>query len=222
MRDETPPLSTLPGLVLRALREVPLGLLLALGTGLCALLAGWQIAGALGIPASALVRDPAAIAKHPIYYGFFSNLGVLLWSATAGGLLVGGLALRDSPGEERRAAFLLWFGAVTVLLALDDVYLLHEDVYRRYLPGSSVVPLALHASLLLGGLLLFRAHVLASGFGALLISLAGFAVSALFDVTVSSPTPLHHYLEDGAKLLGIVAWAGYFGRESVRALRSRG
>jgi hypothetical protein len=222
LRDEFPPLSALPGLVLRALREVPFGLLLALGAGFGALLAGWVIADALGIPASALVRDPAAIARHPFYYGFFSNLGVLLWSATAGALWVAGLALRGSPGDARRSSFLLWFAATTTLLGLDDVYMLHEDVYRRFLPGSSVVPLALYASLLLAGLMRFHRQVLDSDFGALAIALSGFGVSALFDVTVARPTPLHHYLEDGAKLLGIIAWAGYFGRESVQALRQRG
>ena len=196
-----------------------LGLCVSLGAGVLALSFAAYVAGRTGVPLAALVRDPAAIARHPFYYGFFSNLGVVLWAACGGFLVLGSVALWTRRGRTPHACFLACFACTTWMLALDDLYMVHEDAYRQLLPGPEEVPLAAYAAVLFAGLFAFRRLIWQSDWLPLAFALGFFAASILADVILDQG-PLQHYLEDAAKLLGIIAWVHYFGVETLRSLRA--
>ena len=89
-----------------------------------------------------LLRDPLAVAELKpaecckVYYGAVSNLGVLLWTAGAAIALFGAglaLALGRPAGE---AGLLLAAGMLTGFLAIDDLFLVHENVLPAFgVPG---------------------------------------------------------------------------------------
>src|SRR5688572_9327807 len=74
------------------------------------------------IPLSSLTRDMASIAHvHPLI-GVVSNVGILLWCATAVICLFGGSLLRQK-GMHAEARFLLWGGVMTLVLLVDDLFM---------------------------------------------------------------------------------------------------
>ena len=177
---------------------------------LAALAAANQFAQA-GVPE--MTRDVAAIAKlHPLT-GVLSNLGILLWCASASISLFTAIMLRDlDRGELSR--FLFYSALLSGYLLLDDCFQFHEDLASRYLGfGQRVVfpALAISVATYLVG---FRRVILRTNFGALLMALGFLSVSVGIDVIFA---PLFWrfdtselFFEDGAKWLGIACWCSYF------------
>ncbi|HEX9852917.1 MAG TPA: hypothetical protein VGA68_07865 [Woeseiaceae bacterium] len=143
-----------------------------------------------------------------VYYGFVSNLGVMLWSATAAVCLLAAAVF----AMQRRQGPLVWFalsaGALTGWLALDDAFLLHELV----LPSLGVPQNAvLTAYLVLGGTYAIASWrmILASDYLVLVVGAAAMAVSIGVDTVFHSLLPALVSLEDSAKFFGIFCWAAF-------------
>ena len=58
-----------------------------------------------------LTADPLAVCRAPIYIGAISNLGILLWCASASICLFCFALLRKNPGQRKTALFFLFFPA---------------------------------------------------------------------------------------------------------------
>lgn len=82
---------------------------------------------------SELTADTTATAGLPFYIDMLSDVGIMMWSAAAAVFLLAALLLYRVPGKQSVAAFLLSSGLLTLLLALDDAFLLHEEVFPLYL-----------------------------------------------------------------------------------------
>lgn len=197
-------------------------LLVLLGAGFLALVLGAWVAARADFPLPALTRDPSAIARQPWFYGFFSNLGVILWAGASGFLAIGSIVERRRHGSTPEASFLGWFAGVTLVLVLDDLYMVHEAAYPSLLPGPQEIPIALYGALFAGALLVHRRLVLATDWVLLAVATGLLGTSVLVDVAVSRPTPLAHYVEDGFKLLGILVWVYYFATCTIRYLADEG
>lgn len=201
-----------PGRALAASLAVALGVL-----GACA-----AACAAAGIPFSDLTRDPSEILKSPFYLGALSSVGILVWCSSAAiCLFAAAFPARDSrAGEQGR--FLLVSGLLTAWLAVDDLLTLHEvalpnllSVRQRYIIAAYAVAVAVY-------LVRFRRVILATDYPLLIVSFVFFGASVLSDaVQARFPLPGHHYVEDGAKILGIVAWTVYFSRTAMRHVRLR-
>jgi len=89
---------------------------------LLVLAAGAGVAAATGVGMAEMVRDPATADERAWYTGLVSVVGVMAWAGTSAACFAVGCARV----RERGALFLL--GALTAVLALDDAFLLHEDV----------------------------------------------------------------------------------------------
>jgi hypothetical protein len=74
-----------------------------------------------------LVRDTNAIAGQPPYFGFYSNLGVLLWAVAASIPLFTWAFLSRSGAAGRESTVLLLGGLFALLAGLDDLFMLHES-----------------------------------------------------------------------------------------------
>ena len=83
----------------------------------------------MGVSIALFTRDPTAVANIHPFIGVASNIGVMLWTATATICLFSWAILRQSPGEMRFSTFLLCSGLMSTLLSFDDLFRLHEDIF---------------------------------------------------------------------------------------------
>lgn len=165
-----------------------------------------------GIPFAVTMGDPATVAGKPFYIGFVSNVGILLWAATASVFLFTYAALRGSAERRNQGGFLLASGLFVAWLGLDDLFLLHEVVFPEYigLPQSMVG--AAYAAIALLYLAFFRRRIAAGPYGFFVAALGLLATSLAVDQAADlldlEFTGLRT-LEDAPKLLGIGAWLAY-------------
>ncbi|WP_448811830.1 hypothetical protein [Agromyces bauzanensis] len=181
------------------------------------------------LPASDLLRDSQAVAaahgdEHTAY-GLLSNVGILVMALAAGAALVGWLVLRVTPVATAAATptpnpfrqLLAWSAVMSLVFVLDDLLLLHETA--AFLPGIGVLFGAAYALLFLRYVVRFRTTIRDElDAGLLVLAVAALAASVLVDV-VMEPTEWSVLIEDGAKLLGIVAWSAFVLRAALTALR---
>jgi len=170
---------------------VVLVVLVMVATGLAA-----EVSGRIS-DVGELTRDPTAVAGVPWWTGAISRLTNLLWAAAAA---LNALAARAAPASHRSPLLLL--AALCAALAVDDTLLVHESIMPGHgVPEDLVLVLYAVVALVLAGLwwtTSWRRTVLAAFFG----GAAALAVSVGADVVHTVPL----LVEDGAKLLGVVAW----------------
>jgi len=173
----------------------------------------WQI------PVGDLTRDPAAVAGTHPFVGWLSNVGVLGWCVTASICLFTASVLRRRGGQQGDARFLFAAGLLTMLVLIDDLFVLHEGVFPIYLgvPGNVFIPF--YAAMLAALILVFRDQIRSSNFGLLCLSVICLGLSVVFDLVSRFTWVTGLFLiEDGFKLLGIVGWALYLGSACFRSL----
>ncbi len=162
-----------------------------------------------GIKVSYFTRDPSQIIGAPIYYGMFSNLGILFWCAAASICFFTAALLHRSPSQKQHYGFLLCSGGLTTFLMLDDLFLFHEIVFPVYL---HIPDLAVYAGYGIGialFLAVFRKLILQTPYLLLGLAFFFFAISIVIEIP-DIPFYGQHLVEDGCKLFGIVSWATYF------------
>ena len=195
----------------------------ALAAGFLAAL--WIVTYATDRDFSYVSRDPSALADEKLFFGMLSQAGGLCWAMAAGIALFAAAQLAIALGADRRAGFLAFVGAITAMLGVDDVFLVHENVFPD-LTGLPEHSLFVVYVIVMGvGLLVFRDRVLADRSPFLPAALALFATSIVADVLLEGddPSSVHFLIEDGAKFLAIVSWllfVVHLGTRSVQALRS--
>lgn len=183
------------------------------------------ISAAKGIPVGTFTRDPVQVMGAPFYTGLISNAGILVWCAGAVMALFAGATAPRIPERREQKRFLIWSGALTLGVLLDDFFILHDQVFpdlfhvyeqvfyclylaaaalyvirfRRQLFGADVVLLVLAAAFMGISVIMDQWHMLLTIFGRMII-------------------PENYLLEDGAKLLSQVTWMGYLARRSADAV----
>lgn len=177
--------------------------LLAAGLAAALLAGGTFVLAVTDRPLAVLVRDANAIAQQPNYFGALEHAGVLLMCGA------GWIALYTATFcRGQTARFLFLGGLLSLLLATDDLYMLHESSYRFDVPEQFIF--AVYAALLLllvGGNL---RRFLQSPFLLLGVAMALFAVAVVIDATHYTPFGLPWGTEDCIELAGICFWAVYF------------
>lgn len=188
----------------------PAFLMIGLVTAVSAVLIGMAllIHFRMGVPFGDLTRDPVSIGELPVYAGFLSQAGIFFWAAAATVCFFAFRVLVQRRDRHPFTWFLFFAGALSLLLGLDDAFLLHERVFPRLGVPQKFVH-AGYASCVLLYLLAFRRVILDTEYVLLALALVGFAVSLSLDfASVGGVTPF--LIEDGAKLIGIVSWQVYF------------
>ncbi|MGI8513437.1 MAG: hypothetical protein ACR2NH_12515 [Solirubrobacteraceae bacterium] len=161
-----------------------------------------------------LLDDPSegGAENYPSYYGAISYCGVAGWTVGAA------LALFAASIAGARSAvgrFLACAGAFTVLLALDDLFRLHEHVGFALPLGEQLILLA-YGVLALAmvwasrDVILRDTPVAVLGLAALLLGGSGFIDATHLNV------PKAFFVEDALKFLGIFVWAAYLGMVARR------
>lgn len=200
---------------LLSLYIVPLLLLVA--SVAASLLSGSTIADFL--------RDPAATMERHPFIGMVSNAGVLLWTATATICLFSWSIIRHSRNQKPFAVFLFYSALLTVLLLLDDLFLLHEVVFPDYLGIPEKLVYIAYGSLALFWAVKLQKCIRETEYLILLTSFAFFGLSVFIDMFEHPIKSVFGggntlLLEDGFKLLGIAGWFGYFLRLCLNLLRA--
>ena len=171
-----------------------------------------------GYSIAVMVRDPNFVLDgHPII-GMQSHLGVLAWFSSACiCLFCYGLLRQARRVVTPSALFFLTFGLVTLWLALDDLFLVHEYLAYDILNISESLIYGVYMVVLAGCLVKFRRVIQASaGRLLLLAALIFFGLSVASDIVFPEESAIWRiFLEDGFKLLGIVSWSGYFIRTAL-------
>lgn len=166
-------------------------------------------------PMGTLTQDP--LFRRPVYTGLLSQAGILLWAAAAGICFLTGSALAVRNAAPAIRHFFLAAGALTLLLGLDDAFMLHDVVLPDYLGIAEEPVYAVYGGLIVLFMVVFRGRILASSYGILAIAAVFFGLSVVADLGVlrgSEP----FLLEDGTKIVGIVSWLTYFFAEARAAL----
>ena len=170
---------------------------------------------------SALLRDPVAEFGIPLFAGFFSYVGEGLLCATAAITLFVGILVRQS----RHLFFFV--GSFTALLAIDDLFLLHERVVP-YFGVPELAFIALHGVLALVTFILLFRHVGLYESAGMALALGPLAISILTDVFVDSEiivlpvvdvTIRRIVVEDLSKFVGWAAWFAYWTSLSFRTVQ---
>ena len=172
-----------------------------------------------GTPIGTFTRDPATVIGFSPFVGLVSNLGILLWSATAAIALFSAAVLRKQKPE--MASFYLFTGLVTAMLLFDDWFLFHEVVFPHYLLIPEKVLFAVYIVILSVYLLRFSRSIAQTEYAILLLAVAFIGASTLWDLVLpllQIAVPGHAFFEDGLKMCGIVAWAAYFIRSSFHSI----
>ena len=181
--------------------------------GVVVLLHTWR-----GIPIPELTRDVNAIANIPIYTGFFSQLGIFFWAPTAA-LCFFTYRILSSTGVPKKQMFFFLFAALlSLLLGLDDVFLLHEQFFPRVIGISERFVFLIYGLFTISFLILFRYLILKTPYIILLVAFMGFGLSIVSDI-------VHDFgflFEDGAKMFGLVSWFMYFYSTSTNAIMNWG
>jgi hypothetical protein len=173
---------------------------------------------------NAVVREANPDADVHAYTGLVSSLGVLLWCTGAAITVFTALKLRSWNRDRERAGFLLAAGVFTAVLALDDLFQIHEGL-AFLLDLPDVVVLAVYVGLCGALLFRWRREVRHTEYGLLGIALTCFAASLVVDALDPKELvnrwigPRYHLIEDGFKLLGIAMWTTYFTRVGWRGLK---
>jgi hypothetical protein len=167
------------------------------------------------LPMASLIRDPVAIFGGQFYHGLVSNIGILLWCAAAAICLFRG-AENWRAGFRRRGGFLLSAGLLTSMLLLDDFFLVHEQMLPRLTGMPEKLILIFYPIAVVLYTAAWWREIVRADAALLLLSLTFFAISNLIDVAFD----YHFYempagpevsvsviLEEGAKFIGIAAWA---------------
>ncbi|MEI5583526.1 MULTISPECIES: hypothetical protein [unclassified Agromyces] len=166
-----------------------------------------------------LVRDGQAVAvlrgTPHASHGLVSNIVILAMALAAGAALLGAAAGPSRGDRLRRAVG--WGGGISLVLALDDLLLLHESItVTAWMSKLVVLAYGLGFAVFLWR---FRVEIVRNlDVGLLAIAMLALGTSALVDAFAAPPTVASVLVEDGAKVLGFAAWCAFLVRGALVAL----
>lgn len=175
------------------------------------------------ISVQTLTRDVSAVANAPFYSGAISNLGVLVWGAAVAITWFSFSLLREIGVNKEFSRFFLFSSGLTSILLLDDLFLVHEQVFPKYLNVPEKLVFVGYGIIILLYLVKFRKTILKTDFLLLILAFGFFGLSVVIDLLPIVESRLgiedQFLLEDGFKLLGILSWLTYYAKACAAALK---
>lgn len=163
-----------------------------------------------GLPFGRLTRDPMYNVNPLI--GIFSNTGVFFFFATAIICFYSSIAQKKLMNSEL-SQFLFYCGLLTLLLMLDDFFMLHEIQLPKYLDISDKFVYLFYILFFILVLIRFNQLILETEYIILFVACFLLAMSLVSEKVVSlSDVHYEYVIEDGFKFFGIITWHIYFSR----------
>lgn len=161
-----------------------------------------------------ILRDPAQQTGLSSFLGFVSNIGVWLWVSSVA-ICCFSLLAGVARGRSSHTELLVLLGLLSLLLAVDDFFLLHERyVYQK---GIFLFYAVFAVSLLVRH---FQRIIDIDGFSFALSGLL-LASSIVIDITQRKiPLDYAHVqlLEEACKFIGAALWLFFCGRTAAERL----
>jgi len=202
-------------------RRAPLLRLLGLAAlpALVVYVGGLLISRSAGIDDLELViRDLAQTCDYPLGVGLLSNLGYLLWAGSAAIALFTVFSGLAAAAGRRVRELLLCGGVFSLLLCLDDMFLLHD----KYIGVDFLyITYAIFAALIL---FRFRDLVIWLGGPSFPVAVVLLGGSVIFDKIqryVPGGLKEGQLLEEGLKFIGIACWFFFWWQASAAAAKLR-
>ncbi len=180
------------------------------------------IAGLTDIQIGDFFEDPSQVIGFDSYIGLVNNLGIVIWAAAVAVCIFSFVALLRSSRDKDLPRFFLFSGLLTLILLLDDLFLIHE-----WIAGFSTEFIVPVVFLVLFIILVFRFRkvILETEYFFMILAIVLFGISFILDFSQSTdvtivPGGARTILEDGCKFLGIISWLTYFARAGLAELRS--
>jgi hypothetical protein len=168
---------------------------------------------ALSSDVGELLLDPTWIGGAAWYAGVISQLGAIAWTTAGVAALFGGWISRIA-GRLDASRFLFAGAAATLVLLADDLFGFHAALLPQLGIPKVVAELIVVTP---AGIwvLRYRRDILRTRYQVLVASVLANFVSGVIDAMVGPGRYDFGVLfEDGAKFLGVLAWATYFGMTS--------
>ena len=119
--------SAIKNQIIKIWKTVSLGILISLGgAGFIVL-----VANLTDNPIWMMAKDPAEIKHFPPYIGMLANWSIILWMVTAVICLFSAVILKQQKAPKAIFWFLVASGIFSLLLGIDDQYLLHDRLLPR-------------------------------------------------------------------------------------------
>ena len=170
-----------------------------------------------GIEPILVIRDLAQTYRAPIGIGLISNLGVLMWTASASIALFSSLS--GLIVKREKSNFLFLGGILTCVLCLDDFFLLHD----RYI-GTDLL-YATYSIIGIYILIKFRKLIKEIDFLPFISSVFFLGLSIIFDKVfevIFAENYLNvNLLEECFKFTGIACWLNFWCKASINSLKSK-
>ncbi|MBM3604660.1 MAG: hypothetical protein FJX25_07850 [Alphaproteobacteria bacterium] len=176
-------------------------------------LALWYlVASSRNTPLDVYLRDPAATYAFTPLAGLISHIGVFAVSAA------GVICIFASFHLSRGRSLLVLAGAFNLLIAMDDFFMLHEEILPRALGVAESLVLLAYGAIAGVIFLIFRSSLTGRAHLGLCAAAALLAASVLADNVM--PYSMEQVIvEDGLKFLGLMVWSVYWTRRAHLALR---
>jgi hypothetical protein len=193
------------------LRKIVIGILCVALPALLFYAASVFILTESGFTLREILRDPAQQTGLSSFLGFVSNIGVWMWVSSVS-ICCFGLLAGAARGQSRNTELLVLLGLLSLLLAVDDFFLLHERyVYEK---GIFLFYAVFAISLLVRH---YRRIIEIDGFS---FALSGLLLASSIFIDIQQrriPFDYAHVqlFEEGCKFVGTALWLFFCGRTAA-------
>jgi hypothetical protein len=161
-----------------------------------------------------LVKDPSDVRSFPPYIGLLSNWGIILWTAAAAICLFSAVILKQQKASNDTFKFIAVSGGFSLVLGIDDLYLLHDGLLPKIFNISETFFYILYIFAFAAYLIYFIPQILKYEYLLFFMALFFFLISRKLFVTLPF---FNQFISTGdmLKYFGIVFWLAFFYRTSL-------
>lgn len=162
-----------------------------------------------------LTDNPLGYCYKPLYYGTILKFGLILWISTSAVCLFTYFILRNDPQLKKISLSLLFSSALTLIFALDELFLTHVKLFPLYMHIDKNIVFVIYLGLFL--FLFYYSRKVLFKYGSFL-----FITAVIFFIGKVSMDWFRHWnylpddqnilLEDGFKFFGILAWFLFYSK----------
>jgi hypothetical protein len=190
--------------------------------GLIFLGAAVFLAKANGVFFETISRDPIQVLNGKPYVGILSNIGILFWCSTCAVLFYSALInrIKKMPGNE--TYFLIFSGFLSILMLIDDFFLMHDVIFPEYLKIDEKVFYIFYGLSVVAIFVRYYKIILDTDYVLLILSFVLLGLSATTDEIIAMGVHINHpfIVEDSFKFLGILSWFSYFTRTAYKFVKT--
>ena len=153
-------------------------------------------------------RDLNALAGNPWYFGTITFLCSFFWSFTVAICFFTFALLKNDRLKEAQLFKII--GIFTIILLIDDVFMIHEDIFPNYLSIPERVIYLIYFFIVIYVVKQYFNFIKKTNYIILFTAIFLLGTSAFFDILSNNVLPDKNFYEDVIKLFGTTFWFYYF------------